>query len=106
MRSRSPNMSPIVDTSGGTTFATFIGSGTDGIIGLLNTIVLPTIVAFMFVIFVWGIVKYFFLNVDDEKARESGRQFALWGVLGLVILFSIWGLVNILLSTLGIHPGS
>ncbi len=97
-------MPPIVDTSGGTTFAQFIGSGTTGIIGIINTVILPVIVAFMFVIFVWGIVKYFFLNVDDEKARESGRQFALWSVLGLVVLFSVWGLVNILLSTLGIAP--
>ena len=28
----------------------------------------------------------------------------LWGVLGMVVLVSVWGLVNLLLSTLGIAP--
>jgi len=98
-------MEPVVDTSGGSTFATFIGSGSTGVIGVINTVVIPVIFALVFAVFMWGIVKYFFLNVDDEKARESGRQFALWGILGLVVLFSVWGLVNILLSTLGLPPG-
>jgi len=84
------------------TFASFIGSGTNGIIGILNTIVVPIIFALTFVAFLWGVVQYYFLNADDEKARTSGRQFVLWGVLGMVLLFSIWGVVNVLLSTLGI----
>ena len=87
------------------TFATFIGSGTTGIIGILNVVVIPVIFALVFAAFPWGMVKFFFLSADDEKARASGRSFALWGLLGLVVLFSIWGLVNMLLSTLGIHAG-
>lgn len=87
------------------TFATFVGSGSSGIIGIINTIVVPLIFALIFAVFIWGVVQYFFLKVDDEKARASGKQFVLWGVLGMVLLFSIWGLVNLLLSTLGIGPG-
>ncbi len=40
----------------------------------------------------------------DETKRAEGRQFVLWGILGLVVLFSVWALVNILLSTFGIAP--
>lgn len=86
------------------TFKDFIGNGSTGIISVMNTIVVPVIFAFTFAAFVWGVVKYFFLHGGEEKSREEGRQFILWGVLGMAVLFSVWGFVNIVLSTLGIAP--
>ncbi len=86
------------------TFAQFIGSGSTGVIGLLNTVVVPVIFAFAFAAFVWGVMNYFFLNGGDETKRTEGRQFVLWGIIGMVVLFSVWGFVNIMLSTLGIAP--
>jgi hypothetical protein len=88
------------------TFAQFIGNGSTGIIGFLNTVVVPIIFALAFAVFIWGIVNHFFLHGDEESKREEGRQFILWGVIGMVVLFSVWGLVNILLSTLGIAPSA
>ena len=82
------------------TFAQFVGDGSTGVIGAISTSVVPVIFAFAFAAFVWGVMKYFFINVGDEAKREEGRQFVLWGVLGMVVLFSVWALVNILLSTL------
>ena len=86
------------------TFAQFIGNGNTGVIGAINTVIVPIIFALAFAFFVWGLVKYFFLHVDDEKKRAEGRQFVLWGVLVMAVLFSVWGLLNMLLSTLGIAP--
>ena len=86
------------------TFKTFIGSGTTGIVGLLNTVVAPVIFALAFLVFVYGVVSYFFLHGGEESKREEGRMFVLWGIIGMVVMFSVWGLVNILLSTLGIAP--
>jgi hypothetical protein len=88
------------------TFAQFVGSGSIGLIGALNTVVVPVIFALAFVVFVWGVAKYFFFSVGDEEARSKGRQFILWGILGMVVLFSVWGFVNLLLSTLGLTPTS
>lgn len=91
------------------TFKDFVGdttgSGT-GIIGAISNYVVPVIFAFAFASFVWGVMNYFFIHGDDEKKREEGRQFVLWGILGMVVLFSVWGFVNILLSTLGIAPST
>ncbi len=88
------------------TFKDFIGSSTTGLIGAMNTVVVPVILALAFAAFVWGIVYYFFLHGSEETKREEGRQFILWGVVGLAVLFSVWGLVNLLLSTLGIAPSA
>ena len=90
------------------TFAQFVGVDStghltgSGIIGVLNTVVVPVIFAFAFAAFIWGIVNYFF----HEEKREEARNFALWGILGMVVLFSVWGFVNLMLSTLGISPGA
>ena len=89
------------------TFAQFVGDGSrvgGGLIGALNYIVIPLIFALAFLVFIYGVAKHFFLSGDDEGARESGRQFMLWGIVGLVVLFSVWGLVSLLLSTLGFAP--
>lgn len=88
------------------TFAQFIGSGTTGIIGVLSTVVVPLIIALAFVFFVWSVLNYFLFHSADETERTKGRQFVLWSVLGLVALFSVWGFVNIMLSTLGIAPSA
>ncbi len=81
-------------------FREFIGSGESGIIGAINTIAVPTILALAFAVFVWGVVSHFFLNGDDEGKRGEGRQFIFWGILGMMMLFSVWGFVNLLLDTL------
>lgn len=88
------------------TFADIIGGGTQGVIGVLNVIIVPIIITLAFLVFIWGVVDNFFLHGDEEKKREEGRQFVVWGVLGLAALLSVWGLVNILLSTLGISPAA
>lgn len=91
-------------SGGGTTFAQYIGSGNTGIIGIINNVIVPVIFALTFLVFIWGIMNYFFLNGGDEVKRSEGRQFALWGILGMAVLFSVWGFVSLLLSTLGIAP--
>ncbi|MDP2651679.1 MAG: hypothetical protein Q8O94_00905 [bacterium] len=88
------------------TFAQFIGNGTTGVIGVMNTVVVPIIGALAFFVFIWGVIQYFFLNADNEEKRAEGRMFVFWGILGMVVLFSVWGLVDILLSTLGIAPAA
>ncbi len=90
------------------TFAQFVGQGgqnSSGVIGALNSIVVPVIITLAFLVFIWGVIKYFFINGDNEEQRAEGRSFILWGLLGLVLIFAIWGVVRILLSTLGIAPG-
>lgn len=86
------------------TFKQFIGEGSTGIIGAMNTVVVPVIFALAFLVFIWGLVNYFFFSGADEAKRSEGRQFILWGILGIAVLFTVWGFVNIMLSTLGIAP--
>lgn len=92
-----------MDLSTGTTFKDFIGSGSTGIIGVINTVVVPLIGTFIFFAFIWGVVNYFFFsNKGDTEKLKEGRDFIFWAILGMIVFFSVWGFVNIMLSTLGI----
>lgn len=79
------------------TFKDFV----DGLINLGNVVVIPVIFTLAFLVFVWGLFKYFIWGAENEEERSNGRRFLFWGALGMAILFSVWGLVNVLLSTLG-----
>ncbi len=88
------------------TFAQFVGNSSSGLIGVLNTVVVPIIFTLAFAAFIWGVANYFLLHGGEEAKREEGKAFILWSIIGLVVLFSVWGFVNLLLSTLGIAPGA
>lgn len=85
------------------TFAQFVGGGTEGIVGLLNVVVMPGLMTLAFFGFVYGLALYL-INGDNESKRSEGRQFILWGAIGIAVLVSVWAIVNIMLSTLGILP--
>lgn len=73
----------------------------DGIINLINGILVPVLFAIAFIVFLWGVFKYFIWGGENESEKAEGRKFAMWGVIGFVVILSLWGLVNLAMSTLG-----
>ncbi|MDO8514657.1 MAG: hypothetical protein Q7S50_03885, partial [bacterium] len=71
----------------------------------INYILVPVLMAVAFIVFLFGVYKYFIQGAADEKSRTDGRQFTLWGVVGFVVILSLWGIVNIFMSTLGLSVG-
>ncbi len=71
--------------------------------GLLNLII-PIVIALGLVYFVWGIISY--VIASDEEAKTTGRDRMIYGIIGLAVIVAVWGLVNILLNTFGVGPGT
>lgn len=67
--------------------------------GLLNSVV-PVLIALGVVYFIWGVVSY--VLGSDEEAKKKGRDKMIYGLIGIVVIVSIWGLVSILKSTFGV----
>lgn len=44
----------------------------------------------------------FVMSAGDEENRSKARSGIIYGIVGLVVMLSIWGLVGILLSSTGI----
>ena len=58
------------------------------------------------VMFVFYVIRYFIMS--DDKRKEGG-QYILWSLVAFFVIFSMWGLVNILVSTFNIgqtNPGT
>lgn len=70
-----------------------------------NNVILNPIIALLFgvalVVFLWGVFQYL-LGGDSEDARKTGARHILWGVVGLAIMISAFGIINIALGTFGI----
>ena len=90
---------PLAAFAQGRTFSDFV---TGFIVPFANQVIVPIIGALAFLAFIWGIFRYFFRDAADATSRAEGRMFAIWGIIGLVVIFSLWGLVNIFLTTFGI----
>ena len=67
---------------------------------ILNAIV-PVLIALGVVYFVWGVITY--VIADDEQAKEKGRNRIIYGIIGLAIIISVWGLAKILGNTFGLN---
>ena len=65
--------------------------------GLISSIV-PIIIAIALVGFLWGIISYITAG-DDPKNKDAARGYMIYGIIGLFVMVSVWGLVKILQST-------
>ena len=71
----------------------------------ISNSIIPILVTVALVFLVWGVVKFFIINADEEAKRTQGKQFMIWGIVALAVIVSIWGIVNILGSTFGLETG-
>jgi len=72
------------------------------VVQIVNPIIL-LLAASAFVVFLWGIFE-FIAHSGDEAKRIEGRRAILWGLVGLVIIFGAYGIINIALGTFSLPP--
>lgn len=75
-------------------------------INLFSCILIKSVVPLLFSLatvgFIWGVIIYF-INPENEEKRSQGKSYILWGLIGLFVMVSIWGLVNIFSSTFNMN---
>jgi small-conductance mechanosensitive channel len=75
------------------------------IVAFINFVLVPLLTAVAFITFLYGVFNYFIRGADNSEKRSEGSMFVLYGVIGFVIIFSLWGLVNVGVSVLGVPTG-
>lgn len=55
-------------------------------------------VAFLY--FLYGVVM-FIINMNDPEKKNTGKQHLLWGTIGLFIILSVGGILQLFNSILG-----
>ncbi len=71
------------------------------LIRIIDTVVVPLIFSVAFIVFIWGVFRYFIAGAGDEEKRKEGRNFITWGLIGFFLMFAVWGIVNLLINSLG-----
>lgn len=70
----------------------------------LGNLVVYVLITFAVIYLIFGVVIYFIAGGDDGKTKGTG---IIWrSVIGLVVIFSIWGLVALAVSVLDLGKGS
>ncbi len=70
---------------------------------IVDNVVYPAIIL-MFglavLMFIWGMIN-FFKGGDDPAAREQGQRHILWGIIGMAIMVSVFGIIRLVASSVG-----
>lgn len=73
-------------------------------VGKISLNILNPLIALMFGLatayFIFGVVKYVW-DPDNEQAREEGRQSMIWGIIGMVIMVSVFAIMRMIINTIG-----
>lgn len=69
---------------------------------LINNVLVPLLFAVAFIVFIYGVFKKYIWSHGDPGDVGEGHSLILWGIVGFVVMISIWGLVNVVANTFGL----
>ena len=70
------------------------------VIDFINNIAVPLVFAVSFIVFIVGVFLYFIAGAANEEKRKNGKNIMIYGIIGFVVMISVWGLVHILTGTI------
>lgn len=59
--------------------------------------ILYLLMAAAFIYFIWGVVK-FIGSKDDSEGVSDGKKHILWGLVGLAIIISVFGIIRVIVN--------
>jgi len=78
-------------------------TGIGGVLCRLNEFlnnIIPLLITLGVIYFMWGVIRY--VIADGEEAKKKGKDGMIYGVLGLAVITSLWGFVDIITKTFGL----
>ncbi|MFA6270210.1 MAG: hypothetical protein WC657_03320 [Candidatus Paceibacterota bacterium] len=82
--------------------------GLAGIINLFTSIglkLVPFLGAVAFLAFVYGVARYI-NSAGSEKEIKDSKNLLIWGVVGMFVMVTIWGIVYFLQGEFGFRNGT
>lgn len=74
----------------------------------ITLIINPTILLIFtagFLLFLWGLVVFIF-NLGEGGENSEGKQHMLWGLVGMLVMVSVFGIIALLNNTFHLGVGS
>lgn len=67
---------------------------------ILNPIIL-LLFSLALIFFLWGLVVFIW-KADNPDARKTGISHMLWGIIGMFVMLSAFGIIKLIQSTIGV----
>lgn len=81
------------------------GQAVCGLISKISQVIINPIIGIIFalavILFFYGVAKFLFYSENDDK-RKEGRSHMIWGVIGMFIMVSVFGIIRLIMNTLGV----
>jgi len=81
----------------------------DAFITALNENIINPFIVLLFsvalLVFIWGLVQ-FVRNAGDAEALETAKKHVIYGLIGMFIMVSAFGIIRIILGTFGIDQSN
>lgn len=72
--------------------------------GFINGMIIPLFIAATLAYTIYAVVTFIAAGDDTQKKEERKKQI-FWGIIGLFVILSIWGLIGIIGNSFGIYGG-
>ncbi|MCF7815572.1 MAG: hypothetical protein K9M10_02340 [Candidatus Pacebacteria bacterium] len=76
----------------------------DKIEGVILFPLMSLMMSVALLMFLWGMYEYV-LHADEDESRTQGKMHMLYGIIGLLIMISAYGILKIAAGTFGITDG-
>lgn len=73
------------------------------VLQFLNWVLVPFLIAIAFLVFIWNVVRYFIIGGANSEDQDRARSLAVWSIAAFVIIISFWGIINMLVWSLGLN---
>lgn len=71
----------------------------------VNRVIINPLITVLFalalVYFLYGVAQ-FIMAQENEEMRNQSKTHMLWGIIGLFIMISVFGILNLIVNTLGV----
>jgi cell division protein FtsW (lipid II flippase) len=70
-------------------------------------VILNPIIILLFAIaglyMVYSVIRFLSITDDKSPKRAEARGAMMWGIVGIVVMLSVYGLINFVLNTIGVN---
>lgn len=79
------------------------------LVGRVNEAVINPLILLLFaaatLLFLWGVAQFLF-TASQSGEQDEGKRHMLWGVIGMAIMISVYGILRVITTTFGVDcPG-
>lgn len=67
----------------------------------INNTLIPLLFAVALLFFLYGVFMFLIYGRDDDEAKQKGRDYMIYAILGFVVMVSVFGIVNLIAGGLG-----